>query len=368
MYGFLPYPLQLPQFYKETNTSDIVFFAVGLGAVIILFTVVNLIKGKSKSAVFTGVHSSGPKPRRRFSGASLRRTARDIGLNRPQIKMLEFVLKNDNVREPEYSLRNPELLDRHFRRAYRAIERIAKTEDEIQEKLTLLFSTRNILEAITEGNNITSTRQIIENTDAMVVLNGKEYPVKVVSTKGNTLLVEYPADSRGNPVHLAQGNKVVLSFFSKSSKGFSVESRVAGISNTQQGPRLQLFHSTLVSGSSKRRFRRRQISIPSNFYFVHLERTGRRDETKMVVDNRKLTGSIQDISIGGCSILTKVSIPSGTRLKIEFSRGRSKIAILGQVLRTNRSGLSTVMHIKFLKISHKSLNAINTLVFEYAEV
>jgi hypothetical protein len=362
------YLLQLPQFYKETGTKDVVIFAIGLGAVILTFTIVNLIKAKSRSPVFTSGKIAAPKPHRKYSRSSLRQVARDIGLDKAQKKILDFVMRNDNASDPEYSLRTPELLDRHFRRAYRAIQRSAKPDDDIQEKLSVLYSTRNILETITEGNNITSTRQIADNTDAILAVNGKEYPVKVISGRGNTLLVEHPANTLGSLVPLAQDSKVTLSFFSKSSKGFSVESRVAGLINKPEGSKIQLFHSTLISGSAKRRFRRRHTSIPSAFYFVHLEKTGSRGGTKMTVDNRKLSGNIMDISIGGCSILTKVSIPSGTRLKIEFYQGKTQIAMLGQVLRTNRSGLSTVMHIKFLKISRKSLNAINTLVFDYAEV
>jgi hypothetical protein len=295
--------------------------------------------------------------------------ARDIGLNTAQKKMLDFVMRNDNASNPEYSLRTPELLDRHFRRAYRTILRSAKSEEDVQEKLSVLYSTRNILEAVTEGNNVTSTRQIADKTAAMFIVNGKEYPVKVISSRENYLLVEHPRNALGSPVPLAQDSKVNLSFFSKSSKGFSVESRVAALVNGKEGAQVQLFHSTLISGSSKRRFRRRHISIPSTFYFVHLEKTGARGETRMVVDKRKLSGSIMDISVGGCSILTKVSIPSGTRLKIEFARDKTiAVTALGQVLRTNRSGISTVMHVKFLKLSRKSLNAINTLVFEYADV
>ena len=88
----------------------------------------------------------------------------------------------------------------------------------------------------------------------------------------------------------------------------------------------------------------------------------------MVVDKRRLTGNIIDISIGGCSIKTSVNVPSGQRLKIEFNHeGNVTVAVLGQVLRTNRSGISTIMHIKFLKVPRRSLNAINALVFEYAD-
>jgi hypothetical protein len=34
-------------------------------------------------------------------------------------------------------------------------------------------------------------------------------------------------------------------------------------------------------------------------------------------------------------------------------------------LRTNRTGVNTVMHIKFLKVPRKGLNSINAIVYEY---
>jgi hypothetical protein len=95
---------------------------------------------------------------------------------------------------------------------------------------------------------------------------------------------------------------------------------------------------------------------------------GRRREKKLVVDKRRLTGNIMDISIGGCSIKTNILVQTGSRLKIEFIHSDNfNVAVLGQVIRTNRNGISTVMHIKFLKVPRRSLNAINALVYEYAD-
>jgi hypothetical protein len=57
-------------------------------------------------------------------------------------------------------------------------------------------------------------------------------------------------------------------------------------------------------------------------------------------------------------------------LKIEFDYSQSPVplAVLGQVLRINRSGItSTIMHIKFIKIPRKSMNAINAIVYEYGD-
>jgi hypothetical protein len=351
---------------KTTSLNDAIFFAIGVGVFIVILVIVQIIRTKFKVPILNGVPSPASAPRQ-FSVFTLHRLANGIGLDREQTKMLEFVLKSDGVTDPARSIDSPSLLDRHFKRAYRLIERTAITEDEVQEKLSVLFATRNIIESNMGNVNTTSTRQIPENAMAVLTVEQQNYQVRVISSRGDTLVVENPMDM-GSPLRLPRGSKVTLAFFTKTSKGFSVESRILNSTETADGPVLQLVHSGQIKRLSNRRFRRRQTVIATAFYFVHIEATGRRKEQKMAVDKRRLTGNIMDISIGGCSIKTSAPVTSGQRLKIEFTReDSSAVAALGQVLRTNRTGTSTIMHVKFLKIPRRSLNMINAMVYEYAE-
>jgi hypothetical protein len=363
MGGF--YPLQGIGFstWKETNPRDVILFFIGLAAVIIFLIVLNYVR-KQVAPAGSGVAGTG----RRFSGHTLRRLAGSIGLDRDQTKMLEFVLRNDNATDPRRVIGSANLLDRAFKRAYRTIERSAGTEEEAQEKFSLLFSTRNILESTIGEGGVGSTRQVAENAAAVITIGNNSYPVRVISSRGENLVVENPQNALGTPVRLPRGGKAILSFFTKSSKGFSFESRILGVADSADGPVLQLVHSNQIRRLSQRRFRRRQTVTGCGFYFVYVEESGRKKEKKMVVDKRQLAGNIMDISIGGCSIKTNVNVPSGQRLKIEFMHENStNIAVLGQVLRTNRTGISTIMHIKFLKVPRRSMNAINALVFEYSD-
>jgi hypothetical protein len=362
----------MPQFWKEDNPMDGVLFGVSVTVIIVVFIVVNLIKGKGKLNIpALGGSGFGARPasnRRKFNSFTLYRLAHSAGLDRTQTKMLDYIFKADGVSDPERSFHTPALLDRHFKRAYRAIERNTSSDAEVQQKLGVLFSTRNILEASeASSGSATSTREIAENTPAVINIGNESYPIKVISSRGETLVVESPRNALGTPVQLPRNGKVILSFFTKSSRGFSVESRILGSSETASGPRLQLVHSNQIKHLAQRRFRRRQATLPANFYFVHLKDTGHKKEKKMIVDKRKLTGNIMDISIGGCSIKTNVSVSSGARLKIEFSPAGQNAAVVGQVLRINRSGAAAVMHVKFLKVPRKSMNAINALVFEYSD-
>ncbi|MDR0584883.1 MAG: PilZ domain-containing protein [Treponema sp.] len=365
------YPLQtydVSEFWKSKSSSstDALFFVIGVILVIILLIIVNAVKKKYNIPALTGASTAAPAPRR-FSGFTLHRLASDIGLDRDQTKMLDFVFKSGGVADPEQTLSSPALLDQYFKRAYRLIERGSDSEEKAQEQLSVLFSTRNILESSSEGGNISSTRQVPDNSSSVLGVDGQSYPVRVRSGKGEHLIVECPKTVMGSPVKPARGSKVTLSFFTKSNKGFSFESRILGYTETRDGPMLQLLHSSQIKRLSQRRFRRRQMVIASSFYLVYLEQGGR-GEKKMVVDKRRLTGNILDISLGGCSVKTNALVNSGTRLKIEFTQGtKTTVAALGQVLRTNRSGATTIMHVKFLKIPRRSMNAINAFVYEYAD-
>jgi hypothetical protein len=355
----------MPQFYKESNPMDGVYLGVGLGIVIVTLVIVNLVR--KRMGIGNSSFSSSPKAH--INRAGLNKLSHSAGLDSTQSKMLGFVMKNDGVVDPERVMQSGDLLDRHFRRAFNTIEHNTRSDDEAQQKLSVLFSTRNILEASTGGNGgVTTTRVIAENTPAVLILDGNSYPIRVISARGAYLVVENPSNAMGEPLTVGRNKPITLSFFTKSSNGFSVDSTVYGTSKTPSaGKVLQVLHSTAIKSLSQRRFRRRQTAVPLEFHLVRLEPGAKRHEQKMVVDKRKAMGTILDISIGGCSVQTSSAISAGVRLKLDFLAGKRHIVALGEVLRTNRNRSGTIMHIKFLKVTRKSMNLINALVFEYID-
>jgi hypothetical protein len=340
----------------KPNTGSPKELLLFLGLVGVIILVVVFINRKNASGT---VGKGGPGI---FSGLAVHRMAKSIGLDREQIKMLDFVFKTDDVTDPEKSISTPALLDRHFRRAYRVIEQSASSEEEAQNKFSVLFAARNILENNVSGS-LSSTRQLKEDM-TLTIANGREkYNVSIVSTSGENLSVESPKNALGSLVKFPRGTKLSALAFTKNNKGFSFDTRVIGYSNTFGPSTLQLAHSNQLKLLSHRRFRRRQIVIACNMFLVYSEGSGKKQ--RLIVDKRRLTGSTTDVSVGGCSIKTKAPIQVGAKLKIEFTDRDGNVAALGQVLRTNRSGMVTVIHVKFLRVSRKSMNTINALVYEF---
>jgi len=358
------YPLQVDvsDFWKKQDSSsnkESIIILVIFVVIIVAVVLINSARGKSPGSGSGGGKGSTGL----FARLALHRMGRDIGLDNEQVKMLDFVFRTDQVMEPEKSIANPALLDRHFRRAYRVIEQTSKNDADLQYRQAVLFSTRNILESRVSGG-LSSTRQLTDDT-SIILNNGKEkYEVLVLSSSGESLAVECPQNALGSSVKLQKGTRINALLFTKNNKGFSFETHVTGYNTVHGKNALLLAHSNKLKFLSQRRFRRRQMVIASNLYLVYVEGSGKKQ--RLIVDKRRLTGNIADISVGGCSIKSKAPIQVGARMKIEFTHGEYSVAALGQVLRTNRAGMVTIVHIKFLKVSRKSMNIINAFVYEYA--
>jgi len=365
--NLMMYPLVSLDSFKSTNARSGPsptgqYFVIGIGIVVIILIIFNVMRNKSKPGI-GGKHPSSAAPRV-FSGLTLHRITSDLGLDREQVKMLDYVLKSGGIGDPERFLNSPSLLDKHFKRAYKLIERTSANEEERNERLAVLFATRNIIDANAKGNIATSSRQIAEKTPAVLTIDKANYPTQVISSRGDTLIVEKPRRSAGGLLQLQRGRKAHLALSTESSKAYAVETQILGTTDTPYGPALQLAHSKQIKKLFNRNFRRRQKTIETGFYFVQVDSQTK----KMTVDKRRYTGNIQDISIGGCSMKVNIQVMPGQRLKLEFiDNDDSIVAALGEVLRTSRSGTSTIIHIKFLKVPRKSLNSINAMVYDYDE-
>jgi len=364
------YPLQISatDFNMDNVASPkqvIIGFCV-IAAIIVFLALLNSKKGpiptsKKKGGSGGGVSSAAGGGISLFSSFKLRGIARNIGLNHDQFKMLDYAFRVDAAADPEKSIATPALLDRHFKRAFRILDQ--DSAPETQRKIAVLFSARNALENSVFGA-LTSSRQISNDTVFTIISGKDKINVALLSAKGENLVVEAPKTVLGSQIKMQRGAKLNVLFFNKSNKGFSFETRVIGYSNKDGRATMLIAHSNHLRFLSQRRYRRRQATIPVSFFLVLVEGSGKKQ--RLIVDKRRFQGNIADVSVGGCSIKVMSPVQVGARFKIEFMAGDSNVAALGQVLRTNRTGMNTIIHIKFLKLSQKSMNAINSFVYEYA--
>jgi len=358
----------LQVYYKQDNPMDAITVIIGLGVIlagVFLYQLIRRVMGTSSPG--RGGSAAAPK---KFNSFTLYRIASAYGLDREQAKLLEYVFRTNSAADPDRAMGNPVLLDRYFKRAYRVIEKNSESDEDAQQRLVKLFSLRNVIDAAPTTSS-TTTGHIAVNAAAVLVADEESYPVRVISSQGQNVITEIPRNALGTPVRLSRGMRVSLSFFTRSSKGFSYEGQVAGLQETENGQGLLITHTGKVTPLVKRKFRRRQTSIRCAFFLVLLDNsgTGKNKVQKLRVDTKRYAGTVLDLSIGGCSIKTAVPVQVGARLKISIDYDdNSLITVLGQVLRINRSGpAGAIIHIKFLKVPRRAFNSINALVFGYNE-
>lgn len=356
--------LQSPYFKQNDPKGMIIALAI-LGAFIIIITTVNIARNG-----IGGMNGKGSAPRK-FSRFALRRVAAALKLDRDQINLLEWAFRTEGITDPEITLSNPMLLDKTFKKAYKTIEKSAETETIAEEQKSILFSIRNRVEsARSNTTKIASSHKLPDNMPATLTSpKGETYPVRIISAKGDQLLVENPRSAVGTPIRIARGSKVQLAFYSKSSQGYRMESRILSTIDTPNGPALQLSHSEKIEALPNRRYKRKQTHISCFFSLVRIEQRqiGRKIEKKTLVDDRRSLGTILDISAGGCAIKSAAALNPGAYLKIEFDDDHDHShGVLGRVIRTNKTGgVGGIMHIQFVKIPRRTLNIIYALVYEY---
>jgi len=355
-------------FWPEEDPTAAYIVLISIGVLIACSTVFRIFRRGTNptSSAKNKSSSSGPLPRK-FNSFTLRRVTSAYGLDREQVKLLEYIFRTNAVTDPVRVLENPTLLDRHFKRVFRLIEKNSETDEDAQQDFQKLFILRNIIEA-GSGTNDGSPARLSDKTPAILVTGKESFPVKVITSRGTNVVIEIPRNTLGTPVRLARGVRISLSFFTKSSSGFSLDGHIVGPAQTDFGPGLQISHTGKAKPLVKRKFRRKQTDCKAEFFLVNVVQsgTGKKKTSKLVVDNRRFKSTVLDISAGGCALKTSAAVPVGSRLKIVIDYDDNYlINVLGQVIRANRSVTGTIIHIKFLKVPRRAFNSISAMVFGY---
>ena len=351
-------------FAIQENPNSTRNFLIGIGVIFVAVIVIALINRK----LYGPGRGDGSSSRKKLGFFTMLGIRKSYGLNKEQSKLLEQIFRINAVQDPGLVLDSPSTMDRFFKRAYRLIQESMITDEDAQQRMLRLFSLRNIIDSASNLVEI-SPGSIAADTPAILAIGKDSYSVKVLSSRGQNIITNIPKSSLGTPLRVQKGARITLSFFTKSSGGFAYEGNIAGTINTDFGQGLQITHNRRPKPLIKRKTRRREINLRSEFFLVNLVETGkgRKKTSKLVVSKKRFSGTVLDISVGGCSMKISSQIPMGSRIKLNLDYDDSQISVLGQILRSNRSGTSIIAHVKFIKVPKRAFNSINSIVFGFDE-
>ena len=354
--------------FNDPKSSQTTFIAIIV--IVVLVVIAVLIRRAMGGAPATGTLSGGSGGG--FNRGAFRKAARDSGLDRDESRFLEDYGKILKVTNPDFLFRNPAKLDVFFKDVYHSIEKYSDSEKDADERKAALFAIRERLnQNQSRTAQVTSTRQLGRNMPLSFLVKGDEsYPSTVLAVEPGGIAAEPPRDAYGETIRIKRGTKLICYFYGKGRQGYQFDTRVTGWELVGSKEVMVIAHSESVKSLPARRHQRKDMRAPCTFYRVAVsqEDVHGKPRQKARVEKVPYSGILSDISAGGLGIQSPSAIPAGDFIKIEFDTGNGIQSAFGKVVRMNRlKTTGGVMHIQFVKITRKSLNAILSFVYGYAD-
>ena len=181
---------------------------------------------------------------------------------------------------------------------------------------------------------------------------------------------QVPLNFRGEPVKWRKGEKVKLFIWGTDGEKMVFESKVLGYTNVKKITSVMLGHTNRISRSVQRKYCRRLMEGDCSFYPVTIveKRMGRKIARQAVVEaNQGRTGTMIDISAGGCAMSSHNPLPRGELIKISFEPQRGdQVVAFGKIVDSRMFNRGrTTLHVMFTRASSKNLNKINEYVYDF---
>jgi c-di-GMP-binding flagellar brake protein YcgR len=346
--------------------STLIFLAIAAAflAIIILGGVISRRRNRNLD----------PVQRRKYGRYVFQRMAKNIGLKKHHIEILEYLIRVCNVRQPFLLFSSSSLLDDVLKKGIYALHQSTKLKEEDRERrLTYLFQIKQIIERNARGGAGVRSTLTIRPGQAVSLTpeSGGHYNTRVVSTLKDMVALAAVQDEAGSQIRWPRGTRLKINFWRESDAGYAFESKVLGYDRIKGVQCVLVHHAKTLRREQQRRYRRTPIHRPCFFFPVLVVESGsgRRAQKKAVVQQtRRYLGNLIDISAGGCSINSVYPLKTGSLCKIEFELARrQRIIVFGKVKRVRKAGFrSGVMHIMFTKLSSRYLNQIYLYVYDFS--
>jgi len=307
-----------------------------------------------------------------FTRSAFRRAAIAAGLSEEDIRFLESHARSQGVADPGNLFNNPARLDTFFKEVYRSIEKGSESERHAEELRSRLFAARERLsQSAAAGARVSSTRQLGRGMPLSFIAPGEEsYPSIIVAVEPEGIAIEPVRDAFGDPIRFRKGTKLTIYFYSQSHQGYQFTSRITGWERIGTKEVMILTHSDAVAALPARYHARREMRAPCTFYRVVVTEAKVKGKAQKdaKVQGIPFPGTIIDISAGGLGIQSANALPAGEFIKVEFNPGGQTHSAFAKVLRMSKpQNIGGIMHVQFVRISQRSLNAILSFVYGYGE-
>lgn len=328
---------------------------ITLGAIILFFLIV----------VFINKISGGNGALRQLKG-TFKRKAKELHLNKNQIKLLINLLKDSDIKKPLMVLSHPTNLNSLLRKAIKDIKKESISEIAKQDKITTIYRIKHHLDKYQKSSQIKNTHEIKNGTKVVIERNdNKSYTSIVLGNYENFFCVKLPTDSLGNQIKWKKGSDVKIIAFDRNDKESHFLSRTLGIKNIGAANTIIIAHTIKTTQNVARSFQRVDISLSTYIYPVNkvFDKSKKKYIFKINRNSGRI-GKLLDISSGGCSVTMKMPFTEGSLIELDFDlEGDVAVKLQGKILKIRISRGKKITHIRFTRASAKHLNLINNFIY-----
>jgi len=302
---------------------------------------------------------------KRTSKRTFRRRAISIGLTKSQTRLLESFV--EKVQEPASLLANTGELNRALAGALRNCSD-SKNPTAKNEQLEIYGIKQRIDRISADRGNVTSSRQLRINQKIYFQQeNGRRFASWITANLKEFYCAGIPENFEGK--RWRKGSRIKLFVLGIDGGEIVFESKVLGYASVMGLPSVVFGHRVREKQSSIREHRRRAIGCRVILYPVRVaekEQIRELTEEILAVNKPGLTGSLINLSPGGCSISSHRPLELGkaVRLVLEYRAGE-KAVVFGEIVNTRVVDRSrSIIHVKFTKADVENMNLINSYVYD----
>lgn len=307
------------------------------------------------------------KMKKRLTSASdVSIVAKEADLSKNERDILLRICKENKTANIIYLVKEIEEIERLLKKEYESFYQKGNEEGK-----AIIFSLRRkLLKTYKQQVIIKNTKNIeLETIFTYTQTKGFHHKLTLVASNPDGMVMSIPKTMEQTNDLPEALSKVTLVFESKDNSPYEIDTRVLRYQDGKDGSKqIILVHTDKITQLQKRLSERIDLQLPCKFSSVKKNPDkSKNGSVNYERSEKEYDGTLEDVSVGGCRIITSLPIKPEQLIFIKGQMNRKDTdTAIGSIVRTTkRNDNNYILHVKFLKIELAVTNRIQAVVCGY---
>lgn len=304
--------------------------------------------------------------------AIINKVTRIYDLKEKEHDFLWDIARKKKIPNMEYLFHSEENSNTFFNELIESIKNnLTLTDDQIQDSLAILFSTR---QKIDNGRkllvNLSSTTAFPTGQRLQYYAdNGEQYSVTILDNTKEGLTISIPRNAFNQLVQPPALSRIKILYQTRTGIAYEALCRIIRYQNSTGAGEMVITHCNSLVSYQRRQFKRIDLNADCSFSAVKVitSTNGKDGKIQYQPMEKQYKGQIIELSAGGCSLQTPMAIKEKQYIHISMSiDGNSTDQVIGLIINTSLVPDTSQyqLHIVFVRISKRTRNKIFSRVYQ----